>query len=122
MSTYWRIDANGGWTFEDADLADDIEGYIKKILSGSTTYIVTIIDLAPDPLLMQYGSYAYCCEQVFALYANASDISLDQLRDLIKQGAEGLTDSLIYRDEYKLFRFFPLTLEEFQKQTEYYKD
>ena len=40
MSTYWRIEANGGWTFEDADLADDVAGYIKKILPGSASYVV----------------------------------------------------------------------------------
>ena len=95
MSTYWRIEANGGWTYEDADLADDVAGYIKKILSGSTSYVVTIHDVAPDPPHeLQYGSYAYCSEQVFALYNHASDISLDQLRALIKQGAEGLADTV----------------------------
>ena len=41
---------------------------------------------------------------------------------IIKQGVEGLTGDHIYRDEYKFFRYFPLTQEEFERQTEQYKD
>ena len=107
MSTCWRIEANGGWTYDDSDLADDVAGFITKILPGSTSYVVTHHDVAPDPPHeLQYGSYAYRSEQVFALYNHASDISLDQLRAIIKQGVEGLGGDHFFRDEYKFCRFF----------------
>ena len=81
MSTCWRIEANGGWTYDDSNLADDVASYITKILPGSVSYVVTHHDVAPDPPReLQYGSYAYRSEQVFALYNHVNDISLDQLR------------------------------------------
>ena len=125
MSACWRIEANGGWTYVDACLADDVASYITKVLPRAVTYIVTHHDIAPDPPdELQYGSYAYRSEQVFALYKHDGGISLDQLCAQIKQRVEGFLGYplLAFRDEYKLFRYFPITQEEFHRQTEYYKD
>jgi hypothetical protein len=122
MSTYWKIEANGGWTYDDSDLADDVAGYLAKVLSGCISYVISHHDVAPDPPReLYYGSYAYRSEQVFALYNHTSNITLEQLCGIIKQRVECVGEH-IFRDEYKFFRFLPLTREEFNRQTEYFKD
>lgn len=126
MSTYWRIDANGGWSFDDVAVVYDVASYITKVLPGCASYAVHHYDIAPNPPnQLQYGAYAYPYDvQVFGLYNHGSDISVVELHADIKQRAQSFRGYPLFafREEYIFFRYVPLTQAEFNRQSDHYEN